>query len=159
MRARVLASALLLCAHGIAIGQPLKEQIVGAWRVVSIYNEENGAKRHLYGEKPVGLFVFDRSGHVSQFLAKSDLPKFAEANRLKGTDKEYREVMQGMISGFGTYTVEGDTVTIKWIASSYPNRSGTTEKRTYKVSGNELSSTNPTAASGGVAHTKFVRAK
>ena len=72
---------------------------------------------------------------------------------------QYRQVMQGMISGFGTYTVDGDTVTIKWIASSYPNRSGTTEKRTYKVSGDELSSTNPTAASGGVAHTKLVRAK
>jgi hypothetical protein len=150
---------VLLAIPGMALSQSLKEQIVGAWRVASIYNEENGVKRHLYGEKPVGLFIFDRAGNVSQFLTRPDLPKFAEANRLKGTDKEYRAVMQGMISGFGTYTVESDVVTIKWVASSYPNRAGTTEKRTYKIMGDELTSTNPTAASGGTSHTRFVRAK
>jgi len=149
----------VLSAPGIALSQSLKEQIVGAWRVVSIYNEEKGVKRHLYGDKPVGMVMFDRSGNVSQFLAKPDLPKFATPNRLKGTDKEYREVVQGMISGFGTYTVEGEVVTIKWIASSYPNRAGTTEKRVYKVVGDEMNSMNPTAASGGTAYTKFVRAK
>jgi len=67
--------------------------------------------------------------------------------------------MQGMIAGFGTYTVEGDTVAIKWIASSYPNRAGTTETRSYKLSGDELTAVNPTAASGGTSYAKFVRIK
>jgi hypothetical protein len=30
----------LLSAPGIALGQSLKEQIVGAWRLASIYNED-----------------------------------------------------------------------------------------------------------------------
>jgi hypothetical protein len=94
-------------------------------------------KRYVYGEKPVGLFIFDRSGNVSQFLSTADLPKFAVANRLKGTDKEYRDVMQSMLAGFGTYTVDGDTVTINWVASSYPNRAGTAEKRVYKIVGDD----------------------
>jgi hypothetical protein len=64
-----------------------------------------------------------------------------------------------MISGFGTYTIEGDTATIKWIASSYPNRVGTTEKRTYKIVGDELTAVNPTASSGGTSHQTYVRAK
>ena len=64
-----------------------------------------------------------------------------------------------MISGFGTYTVDGDTVTIKWVASSYPNRAGTAEKRTYKIAGDQMSSTNPTAASGGTSHTTYARLK
>jgi hypothetical protein len=148
-----------LAAPGIALGESLKEGIVGAWRLASIYNEENGVKRHVYGEKPVGLFIFDRSGHFSQFLSKPDLPKFAQPNRLKGTDKEYRDVMQSMLAGFGTYSVEGDTVTLRWVASSYPNRAGTTEKRTYNIVGDELNSVNPTAASGGTSYTKFVRSK
>jgi len=149
----------LLSAPGLALGQSLKEQIVGAWRIVSIYNETGGVKTHLYGEQPVGLSVFDRSGYVIGFLSKPELRKFAGKNRLKGTDEEYREVMQGMISQFGTYTVDGDTVTIKWVASSYPNRAGTTEKRNYKIVGDEMTSVNPTAASGGIAYTKLVRAK
>jgi hypothetical protein len=149
----------LLSAPGIALGQSLKEQIVGAWRLVSVYTEEKGVKNHPFGEKPVGLFIFDRSGNVMQFLSKPELPRFAAPNRLKGTDKEYREVMQGILSGFGTYTVDGDTVTIKWVASSYPNRAGTTEKRVYKIVGDELNGMNPTAAGGGTSYTKFVRAK
>ena len=149
----------LLSVPGIALGQSLKEQIVGTWRTVSIYNEIGGAKTHLYGDKPAGLTMFDRSGNYMSFLAKPGLPKFAAKNRLKGTDAEYRGVMQGMISGFGTYSVEGDSVTIQWIASTYPNRAGTTEKRTYKIVGDELTSVNPTAASGGTSYAKLVRVK
>lgn len=160
MGSLVAASMLAgVTTPGVAMGQALKEQIVGAWRLVSIYNEERGVKTYAYGEKPVGLFIFDRSGNVSQFLSKPELPKFAAPNRLKGTDKEYREVMQGILSGFGTYTVDGDTVTIKWVASSYPNRAGTVEKRVYEIAGDELSGKNPTAASGGTSYSKWVRAK
>lgn len=162
VRVGLVAGAIfagLLPIPGIAVGQSLKEQIVGAWKQVSIYNEENGVKRHLYGETPAGLAVFDRSGYYVSFLAKPDLPKFASSNRQKGTDAEYRAVMQGMISGFGTYTVEGDTVTIKWLASSYPNRTGTSEKRTYKIVGDEMTAVNPTATSGGTSYQKWVRAK
>jgi lipocalin-like protein len=154
-----VALAGLLSVPGIALGQSLKDQIVGPWRLVSIYNEEKGAKTYNFGEKPVGLFIFDRSGYVSQLLSKPGLPKFAIPNRLKGTDKEYREVMQGLLSGFGTYTVDGDTVIIKWVASSYPNRAGTTEKRVYKIVGDELNGVNLTAASGGTSYAKYVRAK
>ena len=149
----------LLSGPGIALGQSLKNQIVGGWRTVSIYNEEGGVKRNLYGDKPVGLTVFDRSGYVIQYLSKPDVPKFAANNRLKGTDQEYRTVMQSIITGFGTYTVDGDTVSIKWVASSYPNRAGTTEKRTYKIVGDEMTAVNPTASSGGTSYQKWVRVK
>jgi len=96
---------------------------------------------------------------VIQYLSKPEVPKFAENNRLKGTDQEYRTVVQSILSGFGTYTVDGDTVTIKWVASSFPNRAGTTEKRTYKIVGDQMSVVNPTAASGGTSYQTLVRAK
>jgi Lipocalin-like domain len=149
----------LLLAPGIALGQSLKEQIVGTWRQVSVYTEKGGVKAHPYGEKIVGLAVFDRSGYVISFLSKSELPKFAVANRLKGTDEEYRAVMQGIIAGFGKYTIDGDTVTIAWEASSYPNRAGTKERRTYKIVGDEMTAVNPTASSGGISYQKWVRVK
>ena len=154
-----LAGLLSLPCVAYGQGQTLKEQIVGTWRQVSIYNEQGGVKTHLYGEKPVGLVVFDRSGNYISYLSKPDLPKFARDNRLQATDAEYRAVMQGMIAGFGTYTVDGDTVTIKWIASTYPNRAGTTEKRTYKLAGDELTAVNPTASSGGTSYSTLVRVK
>jgi len=155
--AATMLSGLLV--PGIALGQSLKEQIVGSWRLVSIYTEDKGVKSLPYTDKPMGLLIFDAAGNVSQFLTKPDLPKFAVANRLKGTDQEYRNVMQGMLASIGTYTVDGSTVTVKWIASSYPNRAGTTEKRTYTVVGNDMSSTNPTASVGGTSFANWVRAK
>ena len=154
-----VALVAALAVPGIVSAQGLKDQIVGTWRTVSIYNEQGGKKEHFYTDKPMGITVFDRSGTYIAYLSRPDLPKFGTANRMKGTDAEYRQVMQGLIAGYGTYTVEGDTVTIKWIASSYPNRAGTTEKRTYKLSGDELTSMNPTAASGGTSHAKLVRVK
>lgn len=160
--ARIAAGALLvglLSVPGLAFAQSLKEQIVGAWKQVSIYNEEAGVKKHVYGDKPVGLTIFDRSGYYISYLSKAQLPRFASNNRQKGTDAEYRDIMQGMIAGFGTYTVDGDTVTIKWMGSSYPNRVGTAEKRTYKIAGDELSAVNPAASSGGTSYSKLVRVK
>ena len=154
-----VALAASLMVPGFVFAQALKDQIVGTWRTVSIYNEQGGKKENLYTDKPVGITVFDKSGTYVSWLSKPDLPKFGTANRLKATDAEYRQVMQGMIAGYGTYTVEGDTVSIKWIASSYPNRVGTTEKRTYKISGDEMIATNPTAASGGKSISKLVRVK
>jgi hypothetical protein len=154
-----IALATALSIPSTVLGQSLKEQIVGTWKTVSIYNEQGGKKENLYGEKPVGISMFDKSGTYLSWLSKPDLPKFATANRLKGTDAEYKAVMQGMVAGYGTYTVDGDTVTIKWIASSYPNRVGTEEKRTYKVKGDELTTVNPSAASGGISYTKSVRVK
>ena len=156
---KILALAVALSAPGIAAAQTLKDQIVGVWKTASIYNEQGGKKEHLYTDKPVGVTVFDKSGTYISWLSKPDLPKIAAGNRLKGTDAEYREIMKGMVAGVGTYTVEGDTVHIKWLASSYPNRAGTTEKRTYKINGDEMSSVNPSAASGGVSHSKLIRVK
>jgi hypothetical protein len=157
----VVGAALtgLLSAPCPALGQSLKEQIVGTWRVVSIYNEQGGVKQNLYGDNPVGLMMFDRFGYIIQYLSKPDVPNFGVNNRLQGTDQEYRTVAQSILAGFGRYTVDGDTVTINWVASSYPNRVGTTEKRTYKVVGDEMSVVNPTASSGGTSHQTLVRAK
>lgn len=156
-----VAAALvaLVSAPGTALGQSLQEQIVGAWRQTSIYTEEGGVKTQPYGERIVGLVVFDRSGYIISFLSKADLPKFAVNNRLKGTDAEYRAVVQGIIAGFGRYTVDGETVSIAWEASSFPNRAGTTEKRTYKIVGDEMTAVNPTASSGGTSYQKWVRVK
>ena len=149
----------LLSAPGNSYGQSLKEQIVGTWKLVSIYNEENGVKKYNFGDKPAGLLMFDRSGNIIQHLSKPGVAKFKISNRLKGTDAEYRATMQSMIAGFGTYTIDGEMVTISWVASSYPNRVGTQEKRTYKVTGDNLVATNTTASSGGTSYASYTRVR
>ena len=154
-----IALAAALFAPVIAFGQSLKDQLVGTWKTVAIYNEQDGKKTHIYGDKPVGMSMYDKSGNYVTYLAKPDLPKFASGNRQKGTDAEYKAIMQGMVAGTGTWTTEGDTVTIKWTGSSFPNRVGTSEKRTVKIVGDEMTVTNPSASSGGTSYTKAIRVK
>ncbi len=158
-----VAAVAVLCVSlwkpEFSYAQSLKEQIVGTWRLVSIYNEENGTKTNNFGDHPLGLLMFDRSGNVMQFLSKPGAPKFAVSNRLKGTDAENRAAFQSIIAGFGSYVVDGDAVTISWLASSYPNRVGTQEKRTYKITGDNMTATNPFASSGGTSHSSYTRTK
>ena len=145
-----------LVVPGISGDQSLKEQIVGTWRLAAFYNEEKGAKTYSFGDKPVGLLMFDRSGNVMQFLSKPGTPKFAVSDRLKGTDAENRVVVHSIIAGIGNYTVEGDTITISWVASSYPNRDGIPQKRSYKVTGDNIVSINP--GPGGTSYSSYTRA-
>jgi hypothetical protein len=156
-RLRLALAVAAWLAPGLAPAQPIEEQIVGAWRLVSIYNENQGVRRHLLGETPIGLMMFDRAGNVSQFLSRSDLPRFVVPNRLQGTDKENRAVVQGMIAGFGTYRVEGDTVIITWIGSSFPNRIGSQEKRAYRITADDMTAVNLTASVGGTSNAKYAR--
>jgi len=158
-KSNIAALAIVLSMPGLAAAQALKDQIVGTWKLVSIYNEQDGKKTYLFSEKPVGMSMYDKSGNYMSYIEKLGMPKFAVANRQKGTDAEYKAVSQGMVSGFGTYTVEGDKVTIKFVGSSYPNRAGTTETRTYKIVGDELTVSNPAASSGGTSISKSVRVK
>jgi hypothetical protein len=156
---KIVALAIALSAPATGVAQSLKDQIVGTWKTVSIYNEQGGKKTHLYGETPVGMSMYDKSGNYVTYLSKPDLPRFASGNRQKGTDAEYKAIMQGMVAGTGTYTVEGDKVTIKWTGSSFPNRVGTSETRTHKIVGDEMTVSNPSASSGGTSYAKAVRVK
>ena len=156
----VLAGALLLGASQAA-AQSLKEQIVGTWKFVSIYNETNGVRRNLFEPSPVGILMFDRAGNFSAIVVSSGLPKFASKNREKGTADENRAVVQGSIAWFGTYTVGADgQVSLKVEGSTYPNRTGTIETRTYTISGDEMKEVIPTPAIGsGTSYLTWKRAK
>src|SRR2546428_4769655 len=58
----------LLSAPGLALGQSLKEQIVGAWRIVAIYNEAGGGQMALYRGKNVGV------AEVGRFRVRISMP-------------------------------------------------------------------------------------
>ena len=123
-----------------------KKLLEGTWRLASIYNEENGVKHFNFGDKPVGMLMFDRSGNVVQFLSKSDVPKFAVANRLKGTDAENRVAICGIWELRGRWRHGHDLV-----AGSRRNT-----RETY---GRQHVSTNPMGSSGGTSYSHYTRAK
>ena len=77
------------------------------------------------------------------------MPKFAAGNREQGTTDENKVIIAASVSHFGTYTVDeqDSSFTFHVEASTYPNWDGSSQKRHFTVSGDELKYT-VLAASG-----------
>ncbi len=155
------ALCLVVVSAGIASAASVKQHIVGTWAVVSTENVKGSTKTQPLGPHPVGYFMFDRSGHFSGQMMSPDLPKFAANNKNAGTDAENKAVVQGMISTFGTYAVneKDHSMTVHIIGSSFPNWSGTDQKRMIAFSGDTMTLTAGEAATGGIATISLKRAK
>jgi Lipocalin-like domain len=162
-----ITTVALLClgvalpaGDAVAQQKTLKEQLVGAWTLVSSTTKlPDGTPA--WGTNPKGLLIFTQNGHYSSQIVRSDLPKFASNSRAKGTPEENKAVVLGSISTFGTYTVDETkkTFTIKFEGSSYPNRVGTEQTRPFTIAGDELTVTNPATTVGGTSEAVYKRAK
>jgi Lipocalin-like domain len=140
----------LVSASSFAQQKSLKEQLVGAWTLVSASSKlPDGSP--VWGANPIGLIIFTNSGHYSTQLMRSDLPKYASNNRATGTPDEYKAVAIGSVANFGTYTVNeaNKTFTIRYDGSTFPNRKGAEETRPVVIEGDELRITNPAPSTGG----------
>jgi hypothetical protein len=157
MKRRSFSSLLACTAIGLALfsniaaAQSAKD-LVGTWTLVSA---------DAFGPNPKGYVMFDANGHVGAFLMRSDLPKYASSNRNQGTAEENKATVQGMIAWFGTYSVNGTDLMLHIEGSSFPNWSGTDQKRTnLSITGDELRWTQPTPSAGGApVPTVWKRAK
>jgi lipocalin-like protein len=143
---RIIAVSLLgLGAAGVtgdAAGQQgANEQLVGAWALVSATNTDAaGKKSEFFGPHPKGVMMLDGHGRFAIMLLRPDLPKFASHNRLAGTPKENQAIVRGSIAYFGTYSVgEADgALSLHVDGSTFPNWTGTDQKRPFVLMGDEL---------------------
>jgi hypothetical protein len=159
--------ALALCAGtmttsgAIAQQKSLKEQLVGAWTLVSAVDvHPDGRRVDVWGANPKGVYMFDANGRFAQMLMRSDLPKFA--NRAQGTSEQNKAVVQGSIAFYGTYTInEADkAVVVHYEGSTFATFNGADGKRTItSLTTDELKLTNPATSTGLVAESVWKRAK
>jgi hypothetical protein len=135
------AVGLALCSS-IAFAQSAKD-LVGTWTIVSA---------DAFGPNPKGVLNFDNNGRYSLMLMRADLPKYASNNRSQGAAEEYKAIGAGSISYFGTYSVSGSDLILRIESSSFPNWTGTEQKRTnLTLTGDELKYTNTAPSVGGPA--------
>jgi hypothetical protein len=160
MNRRSILNITAIAALGLAMSlnsamaqtKSLKDQLVGSWTLVST---------DAYGPNPKGSYMFDPNGRFSAILMRSELPKYASNNRTQGTPAEYKGTVDGSLAYFGTYSANGTDLTLHVEGSTYPNWSGTDQKRTnVSVTGDELKYTVSAPSGGGPANvTIWKRAK
>jgi hypothetical protein len=158
-----VAAGLAFLSHSVVAQQkPLKEQIVGSWTYASADTvRPDGTKVPTWGPNFSGLIIFGNDGRFISLVGR-DIPKFASNSRATGTGDENKAAVNGSIALFGRYTVnEAErTLTYNIERSSYPNWTGTEQKRPFTLVGDELKYTVPAASAGdGRAEVVLRRAK
>ncbi len=70
--------------------------LAGAWSVVQVDNIlPDGSRVALYGPHPQGLLVFDRSGHYSLQLYRTERVPFSSSDKSQGTPAELKAAVIG----------------------------------------------------------------
>src|SRR5882757_4453873 len=124
---------------GTAVAQSAKD-LVGTWTPVSA---------EVFGPNPKGNLTFDANGRFSLQLLRADLKKIAANKRDMGTPEENNAIVHGSISYYVTYTMNGTELVLHVEASSFPNWTGTDQKRTnVSLTADQLTYTNPAPSVG-----------
>lgn len=152
----------VLASDAFSQQKSLKEQLIGAWDLVSIDSvRADGSRLTAFGDNPDGIAFFDGTGHYIITVMRSDRAKYAVNDRTHGNADENKATAQGVFTYFGTYTVSEPehTISIHVVGSSFPNWNGTDQKRTFGISGDDLKLTNPVASTGGTTEVVWKRAQ
>jgi hypothetical protein len=145
---------------GSAFAQTAKD-LVGTWKSAStIVTGPDGRKTEPFGPNPNSILVFDANGRFVLVNTRPDLPKFASNNRMQGTAEENKAIVQGSIAYFGTYSVADKVLTLKLEGGTWPNWTGTDQKRPIlSFMGDDMKLSTPAASIGGTAENTYKRIK
>ena len=133
--------------------EDLAQSVIGTWRLVSCKLERSdGSVSDLYGPSPLGVLMYDNTGHMSVHLLKPDLPKCGTQDRRKCPDAQARLAFDNYGGYWGRYEVNAsEKVVFHHVeGASAPDWIGTSQKRFIAVAGNRLTITTPPQQVGGV---------
>jgi len=116
-----------------AVAQDEGKKIVGFWKFESNYAEikATGEKRHNFGEKPRGYGYFSPGGRVLSFFT-------AQERKKPANDADRAAAMLTMFAVNGTYSVKGNTYTVKIDSAWDENQVGAQLTREFKIEGNKM---------------------
>ena len=123
--------------------------LVGTWEWLSVDNTlPDGTRSQPFGPKPGGYLGFGADGRFVWLITRPGRAKFASGRRDQGTAGENQATVQGSLAYCGTYATDKGTLIMRVEASTYPNEEGAEQRRTFTVSGDELTWKNPTVSTG-----------
>ncbi len=129
-----IAAALTCATLSAGAAEPLKQQLVGTWSVISFVNvkERTGKTTDVFGSDPKGYFMFDAADHFSINLMRPRRPKFAR--RDFPTAGESKAALEGLIAMFGDYKVNESehSISLHIIGGSFPAWDNTNQEAFHR---------------------------
>ena len=155
-----LASTAILAMLSVTADAQTAKDLVGTWQIVANVNiAPDGKKTDVFGPHGIGTVIFESNGHFAFVAINPDVPKFASNNRAQGTSDENKAAVLGNIALFGTYSIADKVITEKVEGCSYPNWTGSDQKRTIiSFTGDDMKYA-LAGAIGGQVETTFKRIK
>jgi len=113
----------------------------GVWKVASYTatDPKSGAITQPFGADPQGLAIYTAKGHMSVLVASRHRVSSTESGA-RGSE-ERAQLLDSMYAYAGSYTVNGDTVTIHIESAWQPSWVGTDKIRTLKMDQHTLTVT------------------
>lgn len=137
----LVIAALAFGATGFsAQSASANEDCAGTWRLISIYEENEGAREiNQFGAAPEGLFMADRKGNFSLLIGSGGGRTVSSDPQLISRDMR-RGVALPAITYFGTYSVDEVTkvITLKISFCSFTGCNKTERKADLKITGNTM---------------------
>jgi hypothetical protein len=160
---RIIILATVALAVGVvpepALAQTAKD-LVGTWSNVSnVSVRQDGSRVDIFGPKGTGLAIFDTNSRFAIININPETPKFASNNRAQGTPEENKGAVLGGIALYGAYTVADKVITFKVEGSTYPNWTGTEQKRNLSTFTPDQFTWSLAASVGGTAEVTWKRLK
>ena len=148
----LLAIGMSLALSGAALAQQnsTKEQVVGAWSLIS--ETEDGKRGEPFGTAPKGVMIFSSAGHFSLFQSRAEIPKIAANDRARATPEEAQAIVASTIAYYGTYSIDeaSKVMSVKLEASTFANVAAIPNQKRIitALTGDELKFNNPRTPSG-----------
>jgi hypothetical protein len=130
--------------------QEIRDQVVGAWRLVSIVaTAPDGTTTNTLGENPVGQISYSPGGQMSALLQHTTRPEFA-GNAQQATDDEAAAAWRTFIAYFGRYSIDLEKgAFIHHVQGAYlPSMVGTDQVRYFTFQDDLLMLQPPATAAG-----------
>lgn len=141
--------------------RPLSKDLIGTWELTAREDFTAGGERRFdpaLGADPVGILVYDRTGHFAAQFMKRDRSRVpgAEAAIAAPNNSSARG---GYDAYFGSYTVDDarGTVTQRLVGALSPENVGLVLTRAMAVVGDELTIRLETATGSGEPITRTLR--
>jgi len=146
-RMKRLTSSVVALVMSSGVATPADAQsaiaaLAGSWTLAAAdLLHPDGTRTRDYGAAPKGLLIIDASGHYSLQIFKTERPRFASADKAKGTPAEFESAVLGSSTHYGTMSLDSvaHVLTVNIEGASFPNQEGTQQTRHYTLTGDELS--------------------
>jgi hypothetical protein len=126
-------------------GSSLRDQLIGAWKLVSYVEKpvDGSAPAYPFGEDAQGIIVYTHDGFMSAQLSRRNRAPFASDDWSKGRAEEFAAAASSYFAYTGPFQVdeENQSLSHSMFISLFPNWIGQTQARVVHFDGDFLTIT------------------